>query len=108
MFEAVDTHGAEHAELEPQLGAPETHADARLAKRLNQRYAELSRILAAKGELDGLGDDLEAARELAAEDPAFAAEVDDPRRAPARRRGAAAAAARARATRPTTRTRSSR
>ena len=38
----------EHGELEKRLGAPETHADPRLAKRLNQRYAELSRILAAK------------------------------------------------------------
>jgi peptide chain release factor 1 len=76
VFEAVDTLAQEHAELEQQLGAPETHADPRLAKRLNQRYAELSRILAAKRDLDGLGDDLEAARELAAEDPTFAEEVE--------------------------------
>ena len=76
MFEAVDAMVQEHGELERRLAAPETHADARLAKRLNQRYAELSRILAAKQDLDGLGRDLEAARELAAEDPAFAAEVD--------------------------------
>ncbi len=43
MFEAVEGLLAEHAELEGRLGAPETHADARLAKQLNQRYAELSR-----------------------------------------------------------------
>ena len=42
MFEAVEGLVAEHAELEEQLAAPETHADARLAKRLNQRYAQLS------------------------------------------------------------------
>ena len=42
MFEAVEGMLAEHAELETQLAAPETHADARLAKRLNQRYAALS------------------------------------------------------------------
>src|SRR4051794_31482926 len=66
----------EHSELERLLGAPETHADARLAKRLNQRYAQLSRILAAKADLDTLGGDLEAARELATEDSSFAAEVD--------------------------------
>jgi peptide chain release factor 1 len=76
VFEAVDTLALEHAELEQKLGAPETHADARLAKRLNQRYAELSRILAAKKDFDSLGDDVEAARELAAEDPGFADEVE--------------------------------
>ncbi len=76
MFEAVDTMVQEHGELERRLSAPETHADPRLAKRLNQRYAQLSRILAAKHDLDALGDDLEAARELAAEDPGFASEVD--------------------------------
>ena len=84
---------AEHAELERRLGAPETHADARLAKRLNQRYAHLSRVLAAKKEWDDLGGDIEAARELAAEDPTFADEVETLIDAPARRRGAAAAAA---------------
>ncbi len=66
----------EHAELERQLGAPETHADARLAKRLNQRYAQLSRVLTAKKEWDDLEGDIEAARELAAEDPTFADEVE--------------------------------
>ena len=45
MFEGVEGLLAEHAELEGRLGAPETHADARLAKRLNQRYAELSAII---------------------------------------------------------------
>jgi peptide chain release factor 1 len=76
MFEAVDAMVEEHRDLERRLGAPETHADARLAKKLNQRYSQLSRILVAKDELDTLTDDLEAARELAAEDPAWAAEVD--------------------------------
>jgi peptide chain release factor 1 len=76
VFDAVDTLAREHAELERQLGAPETHADPRLAKRLNQRYAELSRILVAKREWDQLGDDIGAARELAGEDPAFADEVE--------------------------------
>jgi peptide chain release factor 1 len=76
VFEAVDTMATEHGELEKQLAAPETHADARLAKQLNQRYAELSRILAAKHEWDTLGDDVEAARELAKEDESFADEVE--------------------------------
>jgi len=76
MFEAVDAMALEHGELERRLSAPETHADARLAKRLNQRYAELSRILAVKHDLDALGEDLQAARELAAEDASWASEVD--------------------------------
>jgi peptide chain release factor 1 len=76
MFEAVEGLLAEHGELEGRLAAPETHADARLAKRLNQRYAELSAIIGAWRELQQLGDDLEAARELAPEDAAFAAEAE--------------------------------
>jgi len=75
VFEAIDTMAQEHEELERRLGAPETHADARLAKQLNQRYALLSRVLAAKKEWDDLEGDIEAARELATEDPAFADEV---------------------------------
>ena len=77
MFEGVEGLLAEHQELEAQLGAPETHADARLAKRLNQRYAELSSIIGAWREWQRLGGDLEAARELGAEDPSFADEVED-------------------------------
>ena len=44
MFEAVEGMLAEHAELETRLALPETHADARLARTLNRRYAELSKI----------------------------------------------------------------
>jgi peptide chain release factor 1 len=76
MFEAVEGMLAEHAELETQLAAPETHADARLAKRLNQRYAALSSIIGAWRDLNELVDDVQAARELAVEDPTFSGEVD--------------------------------
>ncbi len=76
MFEAIDGLLAEHAELEGRLGAPETHADARLAKRLNQRYAELSSIIGTWREWRQHGADLEAARELATEDPTWASEVE--------------------------------
>jgi len=75
MFEAVEGLLGEHAELEAQLALPETHADARTAKALNQRYAELTAIITTWREWHRAGGDLEAARELAAEDPAFAAEV---------------------------------
>lgn len=75
MFEAVEGLVAEHAALEQQLAAPETHADQRLAKRLNQRYAELSAVVATWRDWLQLGDDIEAARELASDDPAFADEA---------------------------------
>ncbi|KRF00172.1 MULTISPECIES: peptide chain release factor 1 [Nocardioides] len=75
MFEAVEGLVAEHAELEEQLAAPETHADQRLAKRLNQRYAELSAVVATWRDWLQLAEDIEAARELASEDPAFADEA---------------------------------
>src|SRR3954465_13038876 len=76
MFEAVDSLVREHTELERKLAEPGLHADQALAKRLNQRYAELSAILRAYDEWNRLGDDIEAAHELAGEDPTFAEEAD--------------------------------
>jgi peptide chain release factor 1 len=75
MFEAVEGLLDEHAELEARLALPETHADPSVAKTLNQRYAELTAIITAWREWRRTGDDIVAARELAAEDPAFADEV---------------------------------
>jgi peptide chain release factor 1 len=75
MFEAVEGLLAEHGELEARLALPETHADARTAKSLNQRYAELTAIITTWREWREAGDDIVAAQELAAEDPAFADEV---------------------------------
>ena len=75
MFEAVEGLLAEHADLESRLSLPETHADARTAKTLNQRYAELTAIITTWREWRRAGDDISAARELAVEDPAFAEEV---------------------------------
>ncbi len=75
MFEAVEGLAEEHARLETQLAQPGLHSDPALAKRLNQRYAELGAVLRAYREWQQLGDDLEAARELSAEDPSFADEV---------------------------------
>jgi peptide chain release factor 1 len=76
LFEVVSQLAAEHAELETQLADPSVHADQSLARRINQRYAELSAILRAYAEWQRLGDDLAAARELATEDETFAAEGD--------------------------------
>ena len=65
----------EHAELEGRLALPETHADARLARTLNRRYAELNAVIATWREWQQYGDDADAARELAGDDPAFADEA---------------------------------
>src|SRR3954452_1324283 len=75
MFEGVEGLLGEHADLENRLALPETHADARTAKSLNQRYAELTAIITTWRDWKRAGDDLAAARELAAEDAGFADEV---------------------------------
>jgi peptide chain release factor 1 len=75
MFEAVDGLVAEHTELEKRLADPAVHADQALARRLGQRYAELTSVVKAYDEWRRVGDDLEAARELAAEDHGFAEEA---------------------------------
>jgi len=76
MFEAVDGLVAEHAEVEQRLAEPGVHSDQQLAKRLNQRYAELTSVVRTYREWQQLGEDIEAARELAAEDESFAEEAD--------------------------------
>ena len=76
MFEAVEALVEEHREIEGRLGAPETHSDARLAKQLNTRYAELDAIITTWREWHQLGDDVEAAKELASDDASFAEEAE--------------------------------
>ncbi|MEH0844315.1 peptide chain release factor 1 [Micromonospora sp. CPCC 205711] len=66
----------EYAELEKRLADPAIHADQGTARRVGRRYAELVPLHKAAGELEQARADLIAARELAAEDPAFAAEAD--------------------------------
>jgi peptide chain release factor 1 len=75
MFEAVEGLVEEHAELEHRLADPSIHADQAVARKLNQRYAELTAIVRAYHEWQRLADDIGAARELAAEDPSFAEEA---------------------------------
>ncbi|WP_299051450.1 peptide chain release factor 1 [uncultured Nocardioides sp.] len=76
MFEAVVPLQAEHADLERRLADPETHADPALARRLGRRYAELGSVVAAWQEWNRLGEDEQAARELAPDDPSFAEEAE--------------------------------
>ncbi len=73
----VDALLMEHAELERALADPAVHADAAQARRLGRRYAELGQVVGAAKELEAAREDLTAARELAAEDPAFRDEAEE-------------------------------
>jgi len=75
MFDSIDALIAEHAELQEKLGDPAVHADAGLSKKLNRRFAEVSKIVSANEKLTRIGEDLAAAREMAGEDESFAAEI---------------------------------
>ncbi|GAA4164924.1 peptide chain release factor 1 [Gryllotalpicola daejeonensis] len=75
MFESVSGLLDEFTDLEQQLADPALHADAARAKKVNRRYAELSQIKKAYEDWQQSVDDLDAARELAREDEAFAEEV---------------------------------
>src|SRR4051794_26673368 len=75
MFESVQSLLAEHDELQGQLADPDLHSDPVRSKKVNRRYAELSRIVAAYHEWRQLTDDVAAATEMAAEDESFAAEL---------------------------------
>jgi peptide chain release factor 1 len=66
----------EFAELETQLADPAIHADQTRARAAGRRYAVLTPIHRTALELERARADLSAARELAAEDPAFATEAD--------------------------------
>ena len=76
MFERVEDLVAEHAELERRLADPAVHADQGRARRLGRRYAELGAIVRAYDAWRRTGEDEQAARELAADDPGFAAEAE--------------------------------
>lgn len=75
--ERLTTLLEEYAELEQRLADPGIHADQGTARRVGRRYAELAPVHKAAVELDRARADLVAARELAAEDPAFASEADE-------------------------------
>ena len=68
---------AEHADLERQLSDPGLHAYAAAARRVGRRFAQVSPIAATYRKLEAVRGDLEAARELAADDESFAAEIPD-------------------------------
>ena len=75
MFDSVDALIAEYAELQEKLGDPAIHANAGMSKKLNRRFAELSKIIAAHERWRALTEDLAAAQDMAGDDESFAAEV---------------------------------
>jgi peptide chain release factor 1 len=75
VFESVQTLIDEHRRVQEELSDPAVHADAARAKRVNRRYAELSRIVAAYDAWVAATDDLDTAREFAREDESIAAEI---------------------------------
>jgi peptide chain release factor 1 len=66
---------AEHARLESDLADPAVHGDQVRARALGKRYAELTPVVETHRALQALAGDLAAARELAAEDESFRAEI---------------------------------
>jgi peptide chain release factor 1 len=73
----LDDLTSEYADIEKRLSDPAVHADQAEARRLGKRYAELRPIVEVARDLRAAQDDAAAARELAAEDPAFAEEAVD-------------------------------
>ena len=75
MLDSVQSILDEYSELERRLADPAVHGDQDLVRSLNKRYAALAPTVAAARSWQAAVDDLGAARELATEDEAFAAEV---------------------------------
>ncbi|MDO5534038.1 MAG: peptide chain release factor 1 [Propionibacteriaceae bacterium] len=76
MFTQAESLRAEYADLERRMADPATHADTALSRKVGRRYAELTGVVKALNEHEALTADLDAARELAADDADFAAEAD--------------------------------
>ena len=74
---AIDAILAEHADLERQLSDPELHGDVANARRVGKRFSQLAPIVGVHRKLETARGDLDAARELGADDASFAAEVTE-------------------------------
>ena len=77
MLESALALVEEHAALESRMADPAVAADQSALREINKRYAALAPIVAAYHAWRTAQDDLAAARELGAEDEAFAAEVPE-------------------------------
>ena len=75
MLESAATLVQEYADLESRLSEPAVHSDQGLVRTLNKRYAALAPTVAAYHAWHAALDDAATARELAAQDKAFAEEL---------------------------------
>ena len=75
MFESCAELIVEYDDIERQLANPDVHGDQAAARQLGRRYAQLRPVVAAYREWLTASEDLDAARELGADDEAFAAEI---------------------------------
>ncbi len=74
--ESVAPLVAEYHDLEGKLADPSLHSDQAKARQVGRRYAELGRIVKLAEAVAALDEDVEAAKELAAEDPDFEEELE--------------------------------
>ena len=65
----------EYQELETLMADPSIHEDQGKARQLGRRYAQLGPVVAGFNAWKSAADELEAAKEMAAEDASFAAEL---------------------------------
>ena len=65
----------EYQELEKLMADPSIHEDQGKARQLGRRYAQLGPVVAGFNKWKSAADDLEAAKEMALEDPDFATEI---------------------------------
>lgn len=75
MFESVKSLVAEYLDLQNRLSDSAVHADAKLARKLGRRYAQLGGIVELYNKFVSLENDIFTAKELAVEDSSFVAEV---------------------------------
>ncbi|HEX6886845.1 MAG TPA: peptide chain release factor 1 [Candidatus Nanopelagicales bacterium] len=76
MFESCLALEREYDDLERRLADPALHTDPAAARRVGKRHAQLRPVVATYRQWVRLGEDEQAARELAAEDPDFGVEAE--------------------------------
>ena len=74
-FSKADELLKEYEALEAEMADPSIHSDQGKARQLGKRYAQLGPVIAGYRAWKSASDDLAAAKEMAAEDPAFEAEL---------------------------------
>ncbi|MFR7426416.1 MAG: PCRF domain-containing protein [Bifidobacterium pullorum] len=75
QFPAAQTALEEYRRIEQEMSQPEVASDPDKMRKLGRRHAELGSIVSAYTAYLQVRDDLEAAREMASEDPDFAEEA---------------------------------